>query len=165
MPVLAEVIADLGGGVDPVGHRYEAAGIGVVAADEEIGAVSDRLTAAVGAARETDMERRSTTVGPHRDEIVITIGGRDVRTRASQGEQRSVALGLRVASYELLGRRGEPPVLLLDDVFSELDPTRSRRLVERLPGGQVFVTSARDEEVPVAGRRWRVAGGRIEVLG
>ena len=108
------------------------------------------------------MERRVTTVGPHRDELVILVDGRDARTRASQGEQRSIALGLRVAAYRvLLERRQTPPVLLLDDVFSELDPGRGERLVGQLPAGQVFVTSARAEEVPLVGDRWTVSGGGL----
>jgi DNA replication and repair protein RecF len=103
-----------------------------------------------------------TTVGPHRDEVRITLGERDVRSRASQGEQRSVALGMRVAAFELIReQRMAAPVLVLDDVFSELDPERSRRLVERMPGGQVFVTTARREEVPLEGETWTVAGGTI----
>jgi DNA replication and repair protein RecF len=108
------------------------------------------------------MERRTTTVGPHRDEVLIDIDGRDARMRASQGEQRSVALSLKVALHRALtDRRDEPPILLLDDVFSELDPRRSERLVSQLPAGQVFVTSARAEEVPLVGRRWLVSAGSV----
>lgn len=166
MPEAARVVDDIGGAEDPLGYHYEGAGIGAVQDDAAAVDLQERLGAGLGAARRVDLDRRTTTVGPHRDEIVVTMGRRDVRTRASQGEQRSAALGLRVASYELLARRrGEPPVLLLDDVFSELDPGRSRRLVERLPSGQVFVTSARSEEVPMAGDRWVVAAGAIEEAG
>jgi DNA replication and repair protein RecF len=156
---LASITAELDGRDQPLGWRYESAGAGRVDPGDE--GVRTRLADALRAARSTDMERRVTTVGPHRDEIVLTLGGRDMRTQASQGEQRSVALALRVAAYEMLAARGEPPVLLLDDVFSELDEHRSGRLVERIPDGQVFVTSARDEEVPLRGRRWRVVGGGI----
>jgi DNA replication and repair protein RecF len=93
---------------------------------------------------------------------VLLVGDRDLRTRASQGEQRTVALGMRVAAYQMLREvRGATPVLILDDVFSELDPGRSRRLVDKLPEGQVFISTAREEEVPVAGTRWTVAGGSV----
>jgi DNA replication and repair protein RecF len=144
---------------EPVGWQYVGGGIGRVEGSDGL---TERLANAVAAARETDLERRTTTVGPHRDELVLTLGGRDVRTRASQGEQRSVALGMRMASYEALReQRGVPPVLVLDDVFSELDVRRSARLVERLPEGQVFVTTARREEVPLDGTVWSVGGGSV----
>ena len=92
-----------------------------------------------------DVRRQVTSVGPHRDDLDISIGPRSVRTLASQGEQRGVALALRLASHEL--RRGvasESPVLLLDDVFSELDTRRSEALIELLPPGQVLLTTAVD---------------------
>ncbi len=108
------------------------------------------------------METRSTGAGPHRDDPSFSLDGRDVRAQASQGEQRSVALSLRVVAYQLLKQRhGRPPILLLDDVFSELDPGRAKGVTELLPGGQVFVTSARDDEVPEMGRRWRVGEGAL----
>ena len=102
--------------------RYAASGLGDslgLASAEDFTAL---LAVAVAESRRADLERRTTSVGPHRDEIEIDLDDRDARTRASQGEQRSVALGLRIAAYRVLAeRRGTPPVLLLDDVFSELD--------------------------------------------
>jgi len=81
----------------------------------------------------------------HRDELDILLDGRSTRTHASQGEQRCVALALRLATHELRREESsEPPVLLLDDVFSELDPYRSAALVELLPKGQVLLTTAVD---------------------
>ena len=75
-----------------------------------------------------------------------------------------MALGLRVASYELLREeKGATPVLVLDDVFSEMDPGRSQRLVDKLPGGQIFVSTAREEEVPLVGTRWSVVDGVVSV--
>lgn len=110
--------------------------------------------------RPRDLEMRSTSAGPHRDDPGYRLDRRDVRVQASQGEQRSVALSLRISAYQLLDdRHGRPPILLLDDVFSELDPGRAEGVTALLPHGQVFVTSARDDEVPVMGRRWRVAEG------
>jgi DNA replication and repair protein RecF len=162
MPALSSVVEDLGGGSAAIAHHYEGAGLGRVEPGTDRHAIENRLGAALAAARGVDVERRTTTVGPHRDEVVFTMDGRDVRTRASQGEQRSVALGLRVAAFEALAGRGEIPVLLLDDVFSELDQGRSDRLVQRLPNGQVFITSARDDEVPVVGARWRVGASGVE---
>lgn len=162
-PVVADLYGELSGRAGRVEWRYEAAGLGRPDRTSEVAALQALLSEALATARQADLDRRTTTVGPHRDEVAMLIDGRDVRTRASQGEQRSIALGLRVASYRvLLERRGTPPVLLLDDVFSELDPGRGERLVELLPSGQVFVTSARHEEVPLVGDRWKVSAAGVE---
>ncbi|MEX1286740.1 MAG: DNA replication/repair protein RecF [Acidimicrobiia bacterium] len=121
-----------------------------------------RLWAALEAAAETDMDRRVTTVGPHRDDPAWTIDGRDARLRASQGEQRTLVLSLRLAQQAAVRHvAGVSPVLLLDDVFSELDTDRASALAGALPGGQSFITTARDEEVPLSGRRWRVTSGAV----
>lgn len=161
-PVLDELVAELGEG-GGVTWQYDSAGLGIVTDTDDL---RGRLADAIAAARDTDLDRRTTTVGPHRDEVVLELAGRDVRTRTSQGEQRSVALGLRVASFHLIrDQRRAVPVLLLDDVFSELDAGRSRRLVERLPDGQVFVSSARVEDVPVSGAVWEVADGTLRRTG
>ena len=89
------------------------------------------------------MRRGLNTVGPHRDDLVIVLDGREARTHASQGEQRCLALALRLGIHELV-RAGTSmaPTLLLDDVFSELDPARSRALVAELPAGQAILTTA-----------------------
>lgn len=103
----------------------------------------DGLAAALAAARGDDLRRGVSTVGPHRDDVDLTISGLPARTHASQGEQRSLVLALRLAGHELVTRaRGEAPVLLLDDVFSELDPRRSAALLECLPAGQRILTTA-----------------------
>jgi DNA replication and repair protein RecF len=131
--------------------------------DGEVPALAAALAAALRAARRLDRERRATTVGPHRDEPSLWIDGRETRTRASQGEQRTLALSLRLASFHSVSEVvGEAPLLLLDDVFSELDLKRSGALSGALPTeAQVFVTSARDEEVPLSGRRWDVTDGGV----
>jgi DNA replication and repair protein RecF len=103
------------------------------------------LSEALSARRPEDLRRQVTSVGPHRDELEIHVGPGPARTHASQGEQRCVALALRLATHEFRRRgRPEPPVLLLDDVFSELDAGRSASLVEQLPSGQVLLTTAVD---------------------
>ncbi len=161
-PVVADLYGALAGQSGTVRWTYHAAGLGPLGYDTTPADLQQALRDAVAGSRRADMERRTTTVGPHRDEVVIMLDGRDARTRASQGEQRSISLGLRVAVYRmLLDRRGTPPVLLLDDVFSELDAGRGDRLVEHLPRGQVFVTSARAEEVPMVGDRWTVRSGEV----
>ncbi len=93
--------------------------------------------------RAEDLRRGVTSVGPHRDDVTLLLGGRDTRTQASQGEQRTLALALRLAVHIAATEQlDEAPLLLLDDVFSELDPNRSRRLVNELPPGQALVTTA-----------------------
>ncbi len=120
------------------------------------------LLRALGESRAVDLERGVTTVGPHRDEPGFTIDGRDARHQGSQGEQRALALALRLGLHAAVrDHTGRVPVLVLDDVFSELDPDRSTRLAAALPPGQVFITTAHPEEVPVAGRWWRVEGGNV----
>jgi len=90
-----------------------------------------------------DLRRGVTTVGPHRDDVAVELAGRDSRVQASQGEQRCLALSLRLGIHRLLtARLGRPPLLLLDDVFSELDPARSRALLGELPVGQSLLSTA-----------------------
>lgn len=104
---------------------------------------SGDLRSALETSFEDDRFRGYTTVGPHRDDLGVSLEGRDARRQASQGEQRSLALALRLAGHELVRqRRGMDPLLLLDDVFSELDPVRSHRLLGLLPAGQTLVTTA-----------------------
>ena len=101
------------------------------------------LGAALAAARADDVRRGLSTVGPHRDELRLSISTMPARTHASQGEQRSLALALRLAAHRAVTDAvGEPPVLLLDDVFSELDAERTDALVAHLPDGQVVLTTA-----------------------
>jgi DNA replication and repair protein RecF len=104
---------------------------------------ADGLAAALAAARADDVRRAVCTVGPHRDELALTIDGLPARTHASQGEQRSLALALRLGTHAVVTEvTGTPPVLLLDDVFSELDADRSHALLEHLPPGQALLTTA-----------------------
>src|SRR6266851_3421915 len=122
------------------------------------------LLAALTAARPDDLRRGVTTVGPHRDEVVLTIGGMPARTHGSQGEQRSLALALRLAAHAVVTASvGESPVLLLDDVFSELDETRASALVAHLPSRQALLTTAGPLPAGAAPAvTVRVRDGRIE---
>jgi len=129
--------------------------------------LADQFRAALAAKRSAELERGLTLVGPHRDDLVLRVRGLPVKGYASHGESWSVALALRLASAELLraeSRLGDP-VLILDDVFAELDAGRRTRLAE-LAGGyeQVIVTSAVEEDVPDVLRAHvvRVEAGRIE---
>ncbi|HXQ60207.1 MAG TPA: DNA replication/repair protein RecF [Acidimicrobiales bacterium] len=131
-PLVSEAYARLAGSPEPVTLKYRRSWEG-------------DLSAALSARRSEDLRRQLTSVGPHRDELDIAVGPGPARTHASQGEQRCVALALRLATHELRRRSAdEPPVLLLDDVFSELDARRSASLVAQLPAGQVLLTTAVD---------------------
>lgn len=101
------------------------------------------LADALAATRTDDIRRGVSTVGPHRDDLVLRLAGLPARTHASQGEQRTLALALRLAIHRLVAERtGSTPVLVLDDVLSELDPGRAEALLANLPAGQVVITSA-----------------------
>lgn len=101
------------------------------------------LASALAAARAEDLRRGVSTVGPHRDDLALAVGGLPARSHASQGEQRSLALALRLAAHGVVTETvGSPPILLLDDIFSELDPHRSDALLASLPAGQALLTSA-----------------------
>jgi DNA replication and repair protein RecF len=101
------------------------------------------LAAALAAARTDELRRGVTLVGPHRDDLDVQLAALPARTHASQGEQRSLALALRLAGHAVVTElTGSPPVLLLDDVFSELDPRRGDALLAHLPAGQTVLTSA-----------------------
>ncbi len=104
---------------------------------------SGPLRDALDSALPNDVHRGYSTAGPHRDDVSLRLDSRDARRQSSQGEQRSLALAIRLAGHQLVQHeRGVAPLLLLDDVFSELDPVRSDRLLQLLPGGQTLVTTA-----------------------
>ncbi len=122
------------------------------------------LREALAARRRAELERAVCLVGPHRDELELRIGGLPARGYASHGESWSLALALRLAAYQLLRAGGEDPVLMLDDVFAELDSGRRDRLAELVSDAeQVLVTAAVPDDVPsgLAGARFRVADGVI----
>jgi DNA replication and repair protein RecF len=121
------------------------------------------LAEALARSRADDVRRGITLVGPHRDELTLAIAGLPARSHASQGEQRCLTLALRLGGHQMLtAALGEPPVLLLDDVFSELDPGRSEALLAHLPGGQALLTTT--GAVPPGarpGRRLRIGAGAV----
>jgi len=122
------------------------------------------LREALALRRRAELERAVCLVGPHRDELELGIGGLPARGYASHGESWSLALALRLAGYQLLRAGGEDPVLLLDDVFAELDSARRERLAELVASAeQVLVTAAVPEDVPagLSGARFLVADGVI----
>ena len=128
--------------------------------------VEDLFREALAARRSAELDRGLTLVGPHRDDLLLRVRGLPVKGYASHGESWSVALGLRLASAELLradSRLGDP-VLILDDVFAELDTDRRARLADLTAGyEQVIVTAAVEDDVPLGlrARVVRVEAGRI----
>ncbi|NNN20714.1 MAG: DNA replication/repair protein RecF [Acidimicrobiales bacterium] len=101
------------------------------------------LITSLETAKQEDLKKATTSVGPHRDDIEIFLNQRDSRTQASRGEQRSLALTFILAGHLLMTEEfGEAPVMLLDDITSELDTSRIFGLLENLPKDQVFITSA-----------------------
>ncbi|GAA2587540.1 DNA replication/repair protein RecF [Dactylosporangium fulvum] len=126
--------------------------------------VEQTILQALGEVRKQEIERGVTLVGPHRDELVLTLGELPVKGYASHGESWSFALALRLAAYDLLRDDGVEPVLVLDDVFAELDAGRRDRLAELVgAASQVIVTCAVDDDVPrtLRGARYEVGGGEV----
>ena len=147
----------------PVAETYEAEWAPEPLGIGDTGDVDELLRTALEARRRAEIERGVTLVGPHRDDWKLTIEGLDARTQASQGEQRSLALALRLAGRGVVHEiTGTPPVLLLDDVFSELDAHRSSALVRNLPPGQTLLTTAGSIPPDVkADQVLRISAGRI----
>ncbi|KOG58129.1 recombinase RecF [Streptomyces virginiae] len=130
-------------------------------------ALYEVLLAALADVRKQEIERGVTLVGPHRDDLLLRLGDMPAKGYASHGESWSYALALRLASYELLRSEGSEPVLILDDVFAELDARRRERLAELVaPGEQVLVTAAVEDDVPgvLVGTRFGVSGGEVTRL-
>jgi DNA replication and repair protein RecF len=126
----------------------------------------ETLTVQLGERLERDVFRGFTSVGPHRDDLGLMLNGRDLRIYGSQGQQRTAALSLKLSEIDLVRRvRGERPVLLLDDVFSELDAERQARLLEVVSDCQTFVTCTHLEEFVKAGalrmQVYRVHNGKV----
>lgn len=133
--------------------------------DVELTADRELLAAALldttGRIRREELERGISLVGPHRDDLVLSLGPLPAKGYASQGESWSFALALRLASYELLRSDGDDPVLVLDDVFAELDTQRRTRLAELVSSAeQVLVTAAVPADVPES-----LSGARVDVMG
>jgi DNA replication and repair protein RecF len=169
-PVVAQAYADLAGAQlarpvpdEPgagarVGLRYDAPWM------------DGGLAAALARARGEELRRGVSLVGPHRDDLVLSLHGMPARTQASQGEQRCVALSLRLGVHRLLARTiGEEPILLLDDVLSELDPARGQALLRHIrephgsaAAGQTVITTTSTSSLGVQPDLLvRVAGGRV----
>jgi DNA replication and repair protein RecF len=163
-PGVAGAYAAVAGAQAAVGFEYRAS----VAAPDPVCPDREQWEEAIRveleAARPREIERGQTLVGPHRDDLLLTVDGLPARGYASHGESWSLALALRLASFELLRADDREPVLLLDDVFAELDIQRRARLAELVaPAEQVLVTAAVEADVPpeLTGTRYVVAAGEV----
>ena len=157
-PLVADAYRELAGTDTVADAAYES---GWFTLDDHL---ESSLLAALRERRKAELERGVTLTGPHRDEWRLRVDELDSRSHSSQGEQRTLALALRLAGHRLVTEvLGTPPVLLLDDVFSELDDHRSAALLAHLDAGQTLVTTA--GAVPPglnAEQLLRVDAGRLE---
>ncbi|ROR43220.1 DNA replication/repair protein RecF [Kitasatospora cineracea] len=164
-PLVAEAYRQLAPGAGDTVLEYRSSFEGELPTSRE--QAEQQLLDALRATRRQEVERGLTLVGPHRDELLLRLGPLPAKGYASHGESWSYALALRLASYELLRSEGGEPVLVLDDVFAELDARRRDRLAELVAGGeQVLVTAAVAEDVPKAlqGARYGVSDGTVDRL-
>ncbi|MGE2835472.1 DNA replication/repair protein RecF [Mycobacterium sp. SMC-4] len=149
----------------PAAIRYRS-GVDVVEAEAAVGTVDAEvfeagLLDALSRRRDAELERGVCLVGPHRDDLELRLGDQVAKGFASHGESWSMALALRLASYELLRAEGGDPVLLLDDVFAELDSARRQALAQVAASAeQVLVTAAVDDDIP---SDWDARRVRIEM--
>jgi DNA replication and repair protein RecF len=167
-----QLINDL---VPLVGKAYEAVARGATHEDAAVAyrpsfdidlaePLEDQILAELGRRRTDEFDRAVTLVGPHRDELLFSLGGLPVKGYASHGECWSFALALRLASYNLLRADGDDPVLILDDVFAELDSGRRAQLADLVADAeQVLITAAVGDDIPeqLRGRRFTVADGEV----
>lgn len=159
---LAETYRAVSGTDGPLAISYSSTWANGADASTPSGEVTYRLREALRASRRTDRERRLTSVGPHRDDPSLVLSGHDLRYFGSQGEQRTAALSVRLAVHAAVSEvAGVAPLLLLDDVYSELDAARAAALTRHLPVGQIFVTTTHPEEVPLEGSIWVVRPGAV----
>jgi DNA replication and repair protein RecF len=153
----------------PVGMRYATA---LEPSSREVADVAESIARALEQKRGLDIRRGLTHAGPHRDDLTLTLDGRELRAFGSAGQQRTAAIALRLLEGETLRERlGASPLLLLDDPFAELDVRRSARILELLAEhgmGQTLLTVPRETDIPPALTRltrWSITGGVVTAAG
>jgi DNA replication and repair protein RecF len=142
--------------------------VDAISPDDQPSVIEAAILKALAGVRASELDRGVCLVGPHRDELELSIGGLPARGYASHGESWSLALALRLASFALLREGGEDPVLILDDVFAELDAGRRERLAALVAHAeQVLITAAVPADVPglLTGPRFHVEAGVISRAG
>jgi DNA replication and repair protein RecF len=165
VPTVAQAYETLALDARPISATYVSESAAVPLTASDVDAVEEQLREALTRKRRAEIDRGLTLVGPHRDELLLTIDGLDARHQASQGEQRTLALALRLAGHMVVRElAGAAPVLLLDDVFSELDGQRAAALVRNLPPGQTLLTTAGVLPPDVEAQQTLIVhAGRVEV--
>ena len=167
---LMQAYALIAGGVDAVSSTDVSLGYQTSITDHveemtDAAAWRDAMLEAMSRRRTEELDRGLTLVGPHRDDLSISLGGLPAKGYASHGESWSIALAMRLAAFETLAAQGDEPLLILDDVFAELDVTRRQRLAERVRTCmQVLITAAVPADIPdeLAGDIVRVTKGAVE---
>jgi len=152
---------EISGGAEELRVVYQAS----IDTQEDGSALRNTIVRALRMSRENDIRRGTTTIGAHRDDLALVLSGMDVRSYGSQGQQRTAALSLKLAELDIMHREsGEWPVLLLDDVMSELDPGRRRHLLKRFEGVQTIVTCTDMSDLAEAeiGAAYRIDHGTIQ---
>jgi len=150
------------------GMSYRSSALNTDDGFDDVAALETAMLKALAGVRSSELDRGVCLVGPHRDELELSVAGLPARGYASHGESWSLALALRLASFTLLRQRNEDPVLILDDVFAELDAGRRDRLAGLVAGAeQVLITAAVPADVPdvLAGARFDVQAGVISRVG
>jgi DNA replication and repair protein RecF len=164
-PLVAQCYSAVSGTQADSGMAYRmSAWIGDTDPDPDPVELGAALRAALAQRHRAELERGMCLVGPHRDELELHIGGMAARGYASHGESWSMTLALRLAAYQLLRSAGEDPVLVLDDVFAELDTKRRERLAQLVGDAeQVLVTAAVPDDVPatLSGARFTISDGQV----
>lgn len=147
--------AECSGGKETLELRYETvSSVTDPAADPE--RIAEQLRSHMEVHREAELASRLCLSGPHKDDLAILINGQDAKAFSSQGQTRTAALAMKLAEREILkNAAGEYPILLLDDVLSELDPKRQEFVLNRIAGGQVLITCCEDDRLP------RLLGGKV----
>jgi DNA replication and repair protein RecF len=150
----ADAVAELAGPFAEAAAELGLEGAAALEYAPRAAATAVEIRAGLAERRDADLRLGRSSWGPHLDELKVSAAGRSLRRFGSQGEQRAALLALIFAEREaLMGARRITPLLLLDDVMSELDPVRRERLVERLGrGGQTLITAAATDSIPAAAR-------------
>ena len=163
-PLAAAAYAAVSGDDRAAGMAYRQASAAGAEPDPDAAKLAEAMRQALEGVRRAELDRAVCLVGPHRDELELRIGELPARGYASHGESWSVALALRLAAYDLLRSAGDDPVLMLDDVFAELDAGRRDRLAGLVSAAeQVLVTAAVPQDVPprLSGDRFTVRAGAV----
>lgn len=162
--VAPAVHSDFSGGHEQLGLRYETVST-VTDLEASPQVIFEQLLRHQEAHRAAEIASRQCLSGPHKDDLIVEIDGNLAKTYSSQGQTRTAALSLKLAAREIFQQdTGEYPVLLLDDVLSELDPKRQEFVLNRIQGGQVFITCCEDDRLEklLKGKTLYIKSGKLQ---